>query len=90
MTPDDTQIYRAVRELQAEALIDFVREEPGRIEGKIREIYAISGHGNIRLQEEITRLEQAVKIARYAGVTASDEPTDIQRLRLDLLDRGEA
>lgn len=84
----DTQAYRAVRELSEDVLVEMLRTEPGRVAGTVTEIYGISEHGLIRLREEMARLEQAVKIARHAGVLDNTMPIELQRLRLDLLDGG--
>lgn len=83
------QVYRAVKELQDEVFIELSGIQPGRVSGTKKEIYSITEYGRIRLREEITRLEQAVKIARHAGVMDDETPLELQRLRLDLFDRRE-
>ncbi|HEX3082439.1 MAG TPA: PadR family transcriptional regulator, partial [Candidatus Saccharimonadia bacterium] len=80
--PSDTQIGRVLGKLHAEGLIDITGSRPTRKSGKIRMHYQISEEGLIRLQEELTRLEHAVKIGRNAGLMDNPIPTEIQRLNL--------
>ena len=88
LRPADNIIYRAVGKLHDEGLVDLARTEPGRADNLPVKYYSISEHGRIRLQEEIIRLDQVMKIARHAGVMDDETPADIQRLRLDFLDGG--
>jgi hypothetical protein len=84
-----SQIYRTVTGLHDIGYIDLARTEPGKTGNIPREFYTISKYGMVRLEEEILRLNHAVKIAQYAGVMNNKTPTDIQRLKLDLFDRSE-
>lgn len=78
------RVYALINHLHNEGFVEISGTKPAGKSGKERLHYAISPHGTLRLKDEITRLEHAVKIAQSAGLTQSDIPTDIQRLLLNV------
>jgi DNA-binding PadR family transcriptional regulator len=78
-------LYPALASLEDKALTDPAGHLPAGKSKQRRAHYAISSHGRIRLQEELTRMQHAVEIGKYAGLLDADQPpTDIQRMLLEL------
>jgi DNA-binding PadR family transcriptional regulator len=76
-------LYPAIETLCNQALIDLGNVEPAGKSRKLRTHYALSSHGRIRLQEELTRMKHAVAVGTAAGLLEDETPTDIQRMLLD-------
>ncbi|HVQ43472.1 MAG TPA: helix-turn-helix transcriptional regulator [Candidatus Saccharimonadia bacterium] len=79
----DNKIYRLLERLVDEAWVDEAGSQPAGPSGKPRRHYAITVHGQLRLKEELQRLEHAARIGRAAGLMDDSTPLDIQRLLLE-------
>ncbi len=79
----DSNLIRLMRKLEDEAFIDPVGPKPAGKSGAPRMHYSITNHGILRLKEELTRLDHAVKVGRNSGLMDDPTPIDIQRLLLD-------
>jgi len=79
----DNKIYLLPTSLIGQAFIDDIGKQPTGKSGVPRTHYAITQHGTLRLKEELTRLDHAVKIGKSAGLMADSTPIDIQRLLLN-------
>ena len=76
----DSKLYSIITKLHDEGLIDTVGQKPAGKSGTPRMHYDISDYGKIRLQEESTRLDHAVKTAKLVGALDNQVPTDLQRM----------
>lgn len=76
------RLYQLLNKLHDEGLIEFVELRATNRSGIKRVHYGLSEMGTIRLQEELKRWEQAVKIGRANQLMNNPVPTDIQRLQL--------
>ena len=78
-----TPLLRRMHEL---GYVDLVGNKPAGKSGTVRRHYGISGHGLIRLKEELYRLRLAVKTAESIGLLHDETPLDIQKLLLEAAD----
>jgi DNA-binding PadR family transcriptional regulator len=77
-------LYSTVTRMHAQGLVDLIDTRPSGASQKPRLHYEVSAEGNIRLQEELLRMQHAVKIGESGGLLANEVPTDIQRLLLNV------
>jgi DNA-binding PadR family transcriptional regulator len=76
------RLYDLVAKLHDDALIEITATKPTNNSTTKRIHYGISKYGSIRLQEELMRLDHAVKIGHANNLMDNPVPTDIQRLQL--------
>ena len=86
----DSKIYLLLTSLIGQAFIDDIGKRPTGKSGVPRTHYAITHHGTLRLKEELTRLDHAIKIGKSAGLMEDSTPIDIQRLLLNSKQKPEA
>lgn len=78
-------LYPLLQKLHDEGFVDITGKKPAGKSSKPRLHYALSPSGAIRLQEELQRLDHAVKIGQRAGLMRENQlPADIQHALLEL------
>jgi len=78
------RLYPLITKLTEEGFIDIIGPKPTSKSGKPRMHYAISTHGTLRLKEELTRLNHAIKTAKSAGLLENTLDLDLQRMLLEV------
>jgi DNA-binding PadR family transcriptional regulator len=81
----DSKLYLILTKLCDEARIEIIGSKPAGKSGRPRTQYGITHYGLIDLQEELTRLDHAIKIGQAAHLMDNPLPTDLQRMLKSIL-----